>query len=94
MVEGGGTHEDPVVTAQIYPDYEEIREFLDKEPTEKEVMAIVKKAVDAVNERVPDFKKIRRFTVRQEDFIRTTARKIKRNANSLNSKVAAKKKKR
>ncbi|MBR6702365.1 MAG: AMP-binding protein, partial [Clostridia bacterium] len=94
MVEGVGTHEDPVVTAQIFPDYEEIREYLDKEPTEKEVLAIVKKAVDAVNARVPDFKKIRRFSVRQEDFIRTTARKIKRNANSLNTKPVPKKKKR
>ncbi len=91
MVEGVGTHEDPVVTAQIYPDYEEIREYLDKEPTEKEVFAIVKNAVDSVNERVPDFKKIRKFTVRQEDFIRTTAKKIKRGANSLNTRVEAKK---
>ena len=57
----------------------------------KEVFAIIKSAVDAVNERVPDFKKIRKFTVREEDFIRTTAKKIKRGANSLNTKVAEKK---
>ncbi len=93
MVEGVGRHEDPVVTAQIFPDFDEIKEYLDKEPSEKEVYAIVKKAVDIVNERVPDFKKIRKFSIRQEDFIRTTAKKIKRGANSVNTATTAKKSK-
>ncbi len=93
MVEGVGKREDPTVTAQIYPDYEEIAGYLDKEPTEQEVLAVIKKAVEAVNARVPDFKKIRKFIVRTEDFERTTAQKIKRGANTVNKMVQEKKNK-
>ncbi|MBR5113618.1 MAG: AMP-binding protein [Clostridia bacterium] len=93
MVEGIGELEDPTVMAQIYPDYEEIAGFLDKDPTEQEVIALVKKAVEAVNARVPDFKKIRKFIIRTEDFERTTAQKIKRGANTINETVEKKKNK-
>ena len=88
MVEGLGEQDDLTVTAQIFPDFAEIKEFLDKEPNDEEVKALIKKAVDAVNARVPDYKKIRKYTIRKTDFERTTAQKIKRSENSLNKSSA------
>lgn len=88
MVEGLGEQDDLTVTAQIFPDFAEIKEFLDKEPNDEEVKALIKAAVDTVNSRVPDYKKIRKYTIRKTDFERTTAQKIKRSENSLNKSSA------
>lgn len=83
LVEGVGRYDDLRVAAQIYPDYNEISEYLDKEPTDNEIFTLIKNTVDKVNSRIPDYKKIRKFTIRETDFERTTAQKIKRNENSF-----------
>lgn len=46
--------------------------------TPEEIDAMVKKAVDTVNEGLPQFKRIMKYTVRTEDFPRTGAMKIQR----------------
>lgn len=73
--------EDKTIHAQLYPELEEIRIELGREPTEDEIRGYMKRAVDAANERLPSFKRIASFTVRKKDFVRTTAQKIKRNNN-------------
>ena len=82
MVEGKKNEQGELrVHAQIFPDKEEIKEYIDKEPNDSEIQAIIKKVVDDVNASVPNFKKIKSFYVRPNDFVMTTTKKIKRSAN-------------
>ena len=82
MVEGKeDEHGEIQVHAQIFPDKSEIKDYLDKEPTEEEVKAIVKKVIDNVNNSVPGFKKIKSYYIRTTEFVMTTTKKIKRNEN-------------
>ncbi len=70
-----------LVHAQVYPDKAEIKEFLDKEPSDKEISAIIKREIDAVNSAVPPFKNIRSYYIRTTEFVMTTTQKIKRKDN-------------
>ena len=45
----------------------------------------IKKVIDDVNDKLPGFKKIRSFSIRETDFIRTTAKKIKRDINKTDN---------
>ncbi len=68
-----------IVHAQVRPNIEEIKELLGHLPSPEELYSIVKDAVDKVNSKVPSFKKIKTFSVREKDFIKTSSQKIKRN---------------
>ena len=82
MIEGiKNKHGDLTVHAQIFPDIDEITEVLGREPTQEEIHEAIKSNVDSVNSVVPDYKRIRSFTIREQDFERTTAQKIKRENN-------------
>ncbi len=70
-----------IVHAQIFPDFAEIKESLGKNPDEKELHDIIAKVVEDVNEHLPHFKHIKSFSIRETDFVRTTAQKIKREVN-------------
>ena len=78
------------VHAQIFPDKTEIKEFLDKDPSEEEIKAVLKEVVDRVNDHIPGFKRIKKFLIRDEDFEMTTSKKIKRNVNTLNKRKISK----
>ncbi len=65
------------VTAQLLPDLAEIEEAYGKCDDET-VNEVIKAAVSRVNSVVPGYKRIKHYTVRKEDFERTTAQKIKR----------------
>lgn len=78
------------VHAQIFPDKTEIKEFLDKDPSEEEIKAVLKEVVDRVNDHIPGFKRIKKFLVRDKEFEMTTTKKIKRNENTLNSDASDK----
>ena len=71
--------EETFVYAQIVPSLETIREKLGKtEVTSNEVFRIIDAEVKAVNKNMPLYKRIRRFTVREEEFAKTSTKKIKR----------------
>ncbi len=74
------------IHAQILPDSEEISLKIGREPTEKEIQELIKSAVERINEKVPAFKRIKSFTIRKNDFDRTTAQKIKRTTNKTTGK--------
>ncbi len=81
---------DIMVHAQIHPNKEEIKGFLDKDPTSDEIKAIIKRVVDEVNNVVPGFKRIKSFSVRDSEFELTTTKKIKRgNASNKTNKNAS-----
>jgi long-chain acyl-CoA synthetase len=71
--------EETFVYATIVPAMDAIREKLGKaDVTHDEVFNIIDAEVKAVNRNMPLYKRIRRFTIREEEFAKTSTRKIKR----------------
>lgn len=70
---------DSVIIATIKPDMEEVESELGEAAADPAaVEKLIGEVVDEVNDAQPLYKKIVRFTVRQEDFDKTTGKKIKR----------------
>ena len=76
MVYGEDTDQDTIVNAVILPDYEAI-EAANLSVSLKELMTA---AVKSANANVPNYKAIRKFVIRKNEFDKTTTKKIKRNA--------------
>lgn len=71
--------EETFVYAMIVPAMDIIKDKLGKtEITEDEVFRIIDAEVKSVNKKMPLYKRIRRFTIRQEEFAKTSTKKIKR----------------
>lgn len=71
--------EETFVYAMIVPAMDIIREKLGKQDvTEDEVFRIIDAEVKIVNKSMPLYKRIRRFIVREEEFAKTSTKKIKR----------------
>lgn len=83
MVYGEETENDETtVSAQIYPNYEQIKKNLKRqEITQEEIREQIAEAIKEVNKKLPSYKKIMKFDVRENEFIKTTTQKIKRYAN-------------
>jgi long-chain acyl-CoA synthetase len=70
---------DVTVAATIVPDYEKIEEEFGSSPLdEKEIYELINKAVKETNKQLVNYKYIRNFNVRKEEFEKTTTKKIKR----------------
>lgn len=86
-------NDETTVSAQIYPNYEMIKENLKRqELTQEEIRNSIAEAIKEVNQKLPNYKKIMKFDVRENEFIKTTTKKIKRQANIEEQKNAAAKK--
>lgn len=72
--------QDTVIVATIKPDMEEVEGAIGKEASEDpaQVEKLLWAEVDKINESLPLFKKIKKITVRREEFQKTTGKKIKR----------------
>lgn len=74
---------DIVVSATIVPEMEAIQtHFGDHQPTPEEVYDLVHKEVKAVNKSLIIYKYIKDFNLRDEEFAKTTSKKIKRYVES------------
>lgn len=74
---------DVVVSATIVPEMEAVQaEFGDHQPTPEEVYELIHKEVKAVNKGLVIYKYIKDFNIREEEFAKTTSKKIKRYAES------------
>lgn len=71
---------DTVVQAEIFPDYPAIEEKFGK-IEEDELKKLLKKEIDETNEHMPLYKRVKRFEIREEEFEKTTTKKIKRYAS-------------
>lgn len=68
-----------ILAAEILPDKEEIKKKAGKqELTDEEIHAAVKEAVRSVNRSQPSYKRIKKVTLRNEPFDKTSTHKIKR----------------
>ena len=71
--------EETFVYAMVVPAMDAIRERLGKQDLrEDDVFRIIDAEVKNVNKNMPLYKRIRRFTIRQEEFAKTSTKKIKR----------------
>jgi len=69
------------ICALVFPDYELLEQYSiakDITLTEDDVNSIVKDVIHEVNADLPDYKKITEFEIREEEFPKTTTKKIKR----------------
>ncbi|HED23971.1 MAG TPA: long-chain fatty acid--CoA ligase, partial [Firmicutes bacterium] len=71
--------DDLTVAAQIVPDHEIIaEEFPGQEMDEKQLYELIQQEVKKVNSQLVSYKGIRKVIIREEEFAKTTTRKIKR----------------
>jgi long-chain acyl-CoA synthetase len=72
------------INAQIFPNIDAITEYLKGTvPSKEEVKKIVSDIVKSVNEKLPNYKHIKSFGIRDEEFEKTTTKKIKRFGNNM-----------
>ncbi len=75
------------INAQIFPNMEAITEQLKGSvPTKEEIKKIVSDIVQTVNSKLPNYKHIKSFIVREEEFEKTTTKKIKRFGKNMDVK--------
>ena len=72
------------VKAQIYPNLEAISEYLKGSvPTKTEIKKIISDVVSNVNSKLPNYKHIKGFTIRDKEFEKTTTQKVKRYGENM-----------
>lgn len=69
---------DLIITAEIVTDPDFVKDL-----TEEEIQRIIKEEVEKVNNSTTSYKRIRKFNLREEEFEKTTTRKIKRHSLDL-----------
>ena len=84
--------DETLVSAMIYPNYEQIKNNLKRqELTKEDIEKTVDEAVKDVNKKLPKYKKIRNYDISETEFEKTTTKKIKRQVN-IDKKKAEKQK--
>ncbi len=70
------------VQAIVYPNFEEVDAYFKEKgienPTEKDIEALIGEEITKYSSQLADYKKPKRFRLRDEEFPKTTTRKIKR----------------
>ena len=75
------------INAQIYPNIEAIAEYLKSSvPTKSEIKKVISDVVSSVNKKLPNYKHIKGFIIRDKEFEKTTTQKVKRYGNNINIK--------
>jgi long-chain acyl-CoA synthetase len=74
------------VNAQIFPNIDAITEYLKGTvPTKEEIKKIISDVVTSVNRKIPNYKHIKNFVIRDKEFEKTTTQKIKRYGENMKS---------
>ena len=74
--------DETLVSAMIYPNFEQIKNNLKRQDiTKEDVQKTVDEAVKDVNKKLPKYKKIRSYDISETEFEKTTTKKIKRQVN-------------
>lgn len=74
---------EPVVYAVIVPDFDAIKKSIGRDSfTEEEVYKIIELEVKKCNKKMPTYKYVKKFEIRNEELEKTTTHKIKRNNQS------------
>ncbi len=80
LVWGKDTHDgkDTVIAATVRLEEEEVKEMLGENYTKEQALNTLWKHLNPINEALPYFKRIRHIILREEEFEKTTGKKIKR----------------
>lgn len=73
---------DVVVKAEVYPNYDVIKNELG-ELTEEGILDVIKNSIEEVNDKMSVYKRVKRFKIRETEFEKTTTRKIKRMGGAI-----------
>ena len=73
---------DVIVRAEVYPNYDALKEQFG-EITEDGIKDAIKECIENVNDKMPTYKRVKRFKLREEEFEKTSTRKIKRAGGSI-----------
>ena len=73
---------DIIVKAEIFPDFAAVEEILDH-ADDHQLSEALKGAIEEVNDKMPAYKRVKRFKVRHEEFEKTSTRKIRRTGSSI-----------
>lgn len=73
---------DTIIAATVTLDEEALTEAIGENYTDEEKRDFIWEEVDKINENLPLFKKIRKVVIKEDDFEKTTAKKIKRFVSS------------
>ena len=77
--------DDTYVNAQIFPDIDAIKEYLKVSvPQKAEIRAVIADIVASINKRLPNYKHIKSFKIKDSEFEKTTTQKIKRYGKNVN----------
>jgi long-chain acyl-CoA synthetase len=74
---------DTVVKAEIFPNFTALKERLGDNPSENQISAAIKEEIEEINDSMPTYKRVKRFKLREEEFEKTTTRKIKRTGGAM-----------
>ncbi len=67
------------IQAHIVPNFENLKDAVsDRLPSMDEIKKIIGDEIKKINKRLPTFKKIKIFHIKEDEFEKTTTRKIKR----------------
>lgn len=66
------------VKAKIFPSFDFIKNKLGHEPNDSELEAEIRAVVEEVNEKIPNYKRIRKIEILKSGLEKTTTRKVKR----------------
>lgn len=80
LVHGVDDDEDAgtIVGIQIHPDYEIIYEDFGEDLDEEGIFKLIRETIKDINEKLPIYKRIRNISIRKDEFIKTTTKKIQR----------------
>lgn len=83
-----GTHkendDETYINAQIFPNKEAITEYLKGTvPTKEEIKKVISDVIANVNSKIPNYKHIKEFAIRDSEFEKTTTQKVKRYGNNM-----------
>lgn len=70
--------DDITIVATIYPNMDEVEAQLGKNPSSESITKLLEEVVDTVNEKLVNYKKIKKVVYRDTEFEKNTSRKIKR----------------
>lgn len=77
-------NDETYVKAQIYPNFEAIAEYLKSSvPTKAEIRKVISDVVTNVNKKLPNYKHIKGFIIRDKEFEKTTTQKVKRYGDNI-----------
>ena len=69
---------DTVVTAEVYPNFDAIHEKFGTDLSQEQIHDIIKENVETVNDKMTNYKRVKRIKLRDIEFEKTTTRKIRR----------------